>query len=50
MNQKLTVNIIPDIDECEPNPCIHGACDDEINDYSCTCDDGYEGPNCGDGK
>ena len=40
------MNIISDIDECKYSPCIHGTCHDQINGYTCSCDNGYEGENC----
>ena len=37
----------PDIDECNPNPCLNGAvCVDGINGYTCFCPAGYTGINC----
>ena len=35
-----------DINDCTPNPCVHGDCTDGIDDYYCTCDPGYNGTNC----
>jgi Notch-like protein len=35
-----------DIDECSTSPCVNGNCMDEINGYICTCNPGYEGPDC----
>ncbi|XP_070549873.1 hyalin-like [Ptychodera flava] len=35
-----------EINECDPDPCVHGTCTDEVNDYSCACDAGYSGKNC----
>ena len=29
-----------DINNCAPNPCVHGNCTDLTHDYSCTCDTG----------
>eukprot|EP00494_Astrolonche_serrata_P027698 UN27962 len=26
--------------------CVHGECEDHINDYSCDCDDGWDGDYC----
>ena len=36
----------PDINECDPNPCLNGKCTDEINDYTCDCTLGWSGKNC----
>ena len=37
----------PDIDECEPKPCLNGgSCQDGINSYKCTCVAGFDGNNC----
>ena len=36
-----------DINECASAPCQNdGTCTDNINGYTCTCRDGYEGSNC----
>ena len=38
---------ISDIDDCANNPCQNGAtCRDQVNNYTCTCADGYTGTNC----
>ena len=35
------------LDECAPNPCVHGTCTDGINEYTCDCGDtGFTGDNC----
>jgi len=36
------------IDECEPQPCLHGStCIDQIAAFLCDCTDtGYQGPHC----
>ena len=34
------------IDDCDPNPCINGACTDHINSYQCDCYLDWEGKNC----
>ena len=40
-----------DIDECATIPCQNGgSCIDQINGYSCNCDDGYNGTNCENGN
>ena len=34
-----------DIDDCPgTDPCENGACADLVNDYTCTCDPGYDSP------
>jgi len=35
-----------DIDDCAMNPCSHGTCQDESNDFTCTCETGWEGKKC----
>jgi len=35
-----------DIDDCAPNPCKHGACQDKLNDFTCACDAGWKGKTC----
>ena len=42
-----------DIDECDPSPCVNGACADSIShpgiplgSYECTCTAGFFGTNC----
>ena len=43
--------IFVDIDDCNPNQCQNGAtCIDEVNKYSCFCQEGYTGYNCKIGK
>jgi hypothetical protein len=42
-----------DIDDCalNNNPCLNGAqCTDQIDDYSCACNPGYDGKNCENSK
>jgi hypothetical protein len=34
------------INDCFPNPCNFGTCEDGVNSYTCKCDPGYQGPNC----
>ena len=38
---------LPEIDECFSSPCENdGLCIDQVNSYTCTCVDGYEGARC----
>ena len=40
-----------DIDECESDPCQNGGtCDDEVNSYTCECEDVYTGLVCETGE
>lgn len=34
------------INDCVPNPCVHGSCADLLRDYTCSCDSEYIGKNC----
>ena len=37
--------------DCADLPCQNGGnCSDALNDYSCSCADGYSGKNCSIGK
>lgn len=39
-----------DIDECSSSPCSNGGtCNDQVNEYSCTCASGYSGLGCAQG-
>ena len=39
--------LIPDLDECESDPCRNnGTCLDKLGKYVCTCDNGFTGKNC----
>ena len=42
--------LLPDIDECESNPCVHGKCQNGDNNYKCICEPGYTGIHCEIGK
>ena len=47
IEQMILIVKFPDIDECASSPCLNGAtCEDEVNYYTCTCDDGYTGTHC----
>ncbi|XP_071849859.1 uncharacterized protein [Apostichopus japonicus] len=35
-----------DIDECLAEPCANGTCNNLINDFSCSCFEGWDGPIC----
>ena len=39
-----------DIHECSINPCVHGSCNDGVNNFTCNCTNGYEGTFCETGK
>ena len=41
---------LADIDKCSSNPCVNGQCVDSANHYTCTCDAGWIGTNCDEGK
>jgi hypothetical protein len=34
------------IDDCTPNPCLHGTCSDGVNSFTCACTAGYSGTTC----
>ena len=43
--------IVLDIDECGSNPCLNGAtCAQSIDEYNCTCVEGFLGSNCETGE
>ena len=36
-----------DVDECSTLPCLNGAaCANGINQFTCTCEEGYTGITC----
>ena len=40
-----------DVNECEGiHPCVYGNCTNTVGDYSCSCDSGWTGKNCDEGK
>ena len=43
--------LFTDINECDSNPCQHGAtCVNDVNRFQCTCMPGYSGALCENGK
>ena len=48
INILLLVFLLPEIDQCTPNPCKNnGVCKkQEGTTYQCECTAGYEGKNC----
>ena len=51
INNIFIINFkLPDIDDCSENPCIHGACSDLVNNFTCNCEPGYYGKTCQDSK
>ena len=39
-----------DINDCENSPCANGGtCEDLVDNFECTCAEGYTGPNCDEG-
>ncbi|MCU0664639.1 MAG: carbohydrate-binding protein [Myxococcota bacterium] len=36
------------VDDCDPNPCVHGTCTDGLSSYSCLCTGDWTGTNCDD--
>ena len=52
LNFSLCLSLfLVDIDDCADQPCLNGGtCSDGLNDYTCTCVDGYTGEDCGVGK
>ena len=44
---RLICYFLSDIDDCAPNPCENdGSCIDGVNDYTCICENGFQGKNC----
>lgn len=36
-----------EINECDAEPCMHGGnCTDRVNDFQCTCPEGWTGKRC----
>ena len=39
-----------DTNQCEPNPCINGQCQNKLRKYVCVCNSGFQGMNCSEGN
>ena len=39
-------NLDPDLNDCNPNKCVHGTCTDQFFTYTCNCPQGYSGLQC----
>ena len=44
-----SLSVSTDVDDCAQNPCKHGTCLDQLNDFTCTCESGWEGKQCDQG-
>ncbi|XP_078682392.1 polycystin-1-like protein 2 [Branchiostoma floridae x Branchiostoma belcheri] len=40
------VQVFSDVDYCRPDPCVNGTCTSGADNYTCACDEGYEGETC----
>lgn len=50
LQQQVLSFLYSDTNECHPNPCLNnGTCTDLVDDYNCTCLQGYVGRNCENG-
>ena len=39
------------IDDCDPNPCVYSnSCTDQLQGYTCDCQEGFQGHQCHEGK
>ncbi|XP_078701694.1 adhesion G-protein coupled receptor G7-like [Branchiostoma floridae x Branchiostoma belcheri] len=34
------------VNHCQPDPCVYGTCISDPDNFTCTCDEGYEGETC----
>ena len=49
-DKHIIIYFLADINECSSNPCVNGPCVNGANQYTCTCDGGWTGTNCDEGK
>lgn len=42
--------VCTEIDNCASQPCVHGECTSAVGEYWCTCDEGWTGDKCDQGK
>ena len=54
VSQQVTIltqnDVLADIDECLSSPCIFGTCQNKVNSFQCSCESGYDGDTCQNGK
>ena len=43
-------SFVSGIDDCADNSCVNGDCQDGVNKYTCSCQEGWEGENCDQSK
>ena len=46
MTKIVTSSSDQEVNQCKPDPCIHGNCFYGTDGYLCICDDGYGGTDC----
>ena len=50
MRNIVLIEFILVVDNCASNPCQHGTCESTVDGYTCTCDKGWAGTNCDQGR
>ncbi|XP_019645823.1 PREDICTED: uncharacterized protein LOC109486433 [Branchiostoma belcheri] len=40
------VQVFSAVDYCRPDPCVNGTCTSGADNFTCACDEGYEGETC----